>query len=827
MAAAVDHVYGDETKSSDWANERSDLPPAKRHCSEPARGFNAHSIETSLSPPPSIHHQVKCPWCAKEFEAPEDGVTSEYDVLKEHLALTHPQIANLPAHDISTKNINTDAVMDDDKATLHGSTLDTSNLATVTAPTTNTEATPETIDIAADAAPEAESTEALHSKLHGLRRKQAHAYVEKHLLASWNLHDAREFNKDYDDTTAELDETWLYVFDQSKTTAKKANVKVPTRLDPYLSSTTEKGQFLKLTPVEDLLASLKDFETMSTDELHASAANVAHALKTWQDEFMAIEELKSGIGCKPAKKPANPRALDPPEVFQDKREAMLYGYKYDPTIHDPKKHDPKKDSMFKRQDPFTQGGFRPTIAQLRKMQIEAGSNGPNPDGFKTMIKHGQEYVAKFQDPPLAPFEGRGVTSRKRKVPQGELAALRQMSGHDSTTPALESDIDGQPFKRLTRSIVNKAVEVPETKTAPPSPGPRGRGIRGGRGGRGRGGISKTSSRPAQAPLAKATASKELISTEAAPLLSNGVTTSPSVDSLASDSSVNAAGGSTNIAPAPKPALAPATPGAPPALASLPPNLIQPGEVVDELELNRRKLLAKSKNPRRTQAMLDHWKRFNKEGRTRNPKRTKAQIEADKQAGAERKSKEPQKAPVAKTRKRKTTTDTADGPVTKQPKITAASMTGTTSIQPALIQPAVALSTSIAAIAPTPAAMALPPTHFPPPSAPSRPRSPPSFLTPHPSAPAAVPPRHFQPVMQGFDRNTAPSPWTGPPQHFYPLHSSAPSYSYGPPQLPPPPINPPHRHDTGPTEIIQPGPTYPYDVARPHMHLQNGSQMHRP
>ncbi|OKL59713.1 hypothetical protein UA08_05430 [Talaromyces atroroseus] len=825
MAAAVE-------QSSDWANERSDLPVAKRHCSEPARahqGFNTHSIETSLSPPPSIHHQIKCPWCAKDFEAPAHGAASEYDVLKEHLAVMHPQIANLSAHDIPTKDTNAETTMDDDGDVFRqGSALDTSHIATVTAPATNADATPETNAIASDAALKADSTGALHNKLQDWRRQQAHEYIENRLLANWKLHDAREFNPDYDDTTAELDQTWCYVFDQSKTTARKASVDVPTRPNPYLSSTTEKGEFLKLTPVEDFLNSLKDFETMSTDELHASAANVAHALKTWQDEWSAIEDMNKAI--KPSKKTANPRALDPPEVFQDKREAMLYGYKYDPTIHDPKKRDPKKGSLFKCPDPFIQGGFRPTAAQLRKMQADVAPSNPNPDGFKTMMKHGQEYIPKFQDPPLTPFEGRGATSRKRKVPHSEIAALRQMSGHDSSTPALESDIDGQPFKRLTRSIVSKAVETPETKTAPPSPGLRGRG-RGARGGRGRGGTLKASSRTAQVPLAKAIASKAVnapLSAETAPLLSNGVTPSPQPDGLAPDrASVDATGGSASIAPVPKPALAPATPGAPPALAALPPNLVQPGEVVDALELNRRKLLAKSKNPRRTQAMLDHWKRFNKEGRTRNPKRTKAQIEADRLADAERKSKEPQKAPATKTRKRKaTSTDTADGSVSKQPRAATTSMAATVSLQPAPIQPATTTSTSIATIAPTPAAIGLPIAHFLPPSAPSRPRSPPSFLAPQNSAPAAVPPRPLQPVLPGFDRNPASS-WTGPP-HFFSYPNSAPSYPrYGETQFSPPPANPPHRHEAGPPEIMQPLPTYPYDATRPQMQLQKGAQTQRP
>jgi hypothetical protein len=50
---------------------------------------------------------------------------------------------------------------------------------------------------------------------------------------------------------------------------------------------------------------------------------------------------------------------------------------------------------------------------------------------------------------------------------------------------------------------------------------------------------------------------------------------------------------------------------------------------EAIEEARRVKIANSKNPKRTKAMLDHWDRFNREGRIRNPKRSKAQIEQDR------------------------------------------------------------------------------------------------------------------------------------------------------------------------------------------------------
>jgi hypothetical protein len=61
--------------------------------------------------------------------------------------------------------------------------------------------------------------------------------------------------------------------------------------------------------------------------------------------------------------------------------------------------------------------------------------------------------------------------------------------------------------------------------------------------------------------------------------------------------------------------------------------------VEDPEEARRQKILNSKNPKRTKAMLDHWERFNREGRIRNPKRSKAQIESDKAADETRKTKD--------------------------------------------------------------------------------------------------------------------------------------------------------------------------------------------
>ena len=526
-------------------------------------------------------------------------------------------------------------------------------------------------------------------------------------------------------------------------------------------------------------------------------------------------------------------------------------------IHEPKKREANNETTFKCQDPFAQGGFRPTAAQLRKMQTEVGKNNTNPDGFKTMTRNGQEYVPKFQDRPLIPFDSRGSTNRKRKLPQGEIAALRQPSVHDSTT-AFESDLDGQPFKRVTRSV-NK-TEKPQTQTAPPSPGTRPRGGRK-RKGQDRGGatqaiqptnITTYTSQPTNLATnvtfeqtitsnTVGTPTENTLSTANETVPPSRAITSPPVDGLTSVSGSEQA----DITPAPMPALAPAAPGAPPALAALPQTLAEPGEVLSEAELRRRDKIANSKNPRRTIAMLDHWGKFHKDGRTRKPKRTKEQMEADRLAEETRRANGQGKAP--RKRRRKTTTITVDGPATKQQRTTATATatatetatatsiattttTGSTtmSLQSLSIQPP-ATSTTIAPIVPPPPPARTMTQAYPIPlNEPPRPQSSRGFPSLHPLIPIAPPepqptmvsytPR---PVLPSVERNTAPPPprWTAPSQYYAYGNPPPPSHyhPYGQPQYPPPPpnqIHQPSRRDTGLPETMQPSTSYPFDVRRP-------------
>jgi hypothetical protein len=615
------------------------------------------------------------------------------------------------------------------------------------------------LDLEVDGAPK--------DKLHDPSRQKFHASTEERLHSYWNVHDAHHFTQDYDDEIANLEHTWDHAYRQSKI-GKKQDVHV--RPNPYLESKVAKGEFLQITPIEEYLESLKTPETMSYDELYAATANAAHALQTWQDEWQAIDALSKLATRHAMKKTADPRRPIQPTIFEDQKEAMLYGYKYD-----------AKEAMVGVQDPFIQGGFRPTPAQLRKMRAAPGVDPQNPDGWKTITKFGVEHAPRFQNPPMQSFEGK--QTRKRRVAQTEVATLPKLASetNDSATPAFESDLEGRPAKRLTRSRAGKPLagrETPQARTAPPSPGRRG-GRGRGRGGRGRGGIFRSSQASHNTParssarvaIARAAVDPAEIATAATAVRAVSSSTPPPPMAPTSMPSAVAP-----IAPAPViPTLAPAASAAMPAMASVP-SLVTPGESVDAAELARRQKIANSKNPRRTEAMLNHWARFNKEGRIRNPKRTKAQIEADKAAEADQGDREPSKEPGSRKRKAAgtittttttTTTTTSDGPAAKQARVDTTTP-GPASLHPAPIQPASGPGSSM---------HAHPPPHPPPPL----PAGPPQGYPRGPAYPPPVlpllPPAMGMPMPGYYPPRPPPPPFTHP-------YQEQPYYTYGGPPLPP-------------------------------------------
>ncbi|OXV11870.1 hypothetical protein Egran_00367 [Elaphomyces granulatus] len=722
------------------------------------------------------------------------------------------------------------------------------------------------------------------NKLRGFSEEQEHASVEKRLASLWNIHKVINFSTDYDDGIADLDYSWDCTFRQSKRLKKRHSADIPNRPNPYERDTVLKGDFLQITPVERFLEQLRNPETKSYDELYSTTSNVAHALKVWQDEYLAIDHLSKMASRQAMKKTVNPRKAENRQVFEDKKEATLYGYKHDP-----------RDSRVGIQDPFVQGGFKPTTTQLRKGKTNVSADNLNLDRWPPIFKFGMEYVPRFQDLPKIPGEVK--QTRKRKAAQMEAAnSANETNGVAESTPVVgtENDIE-PPAKRQTRFSGGKrpsAQETPQAGTVPSNPPVRHRATTGhGRGtsargsfgresaGRGisnhkasaaskgpsrgasdrtasnRGGLAPGGGAPGRKASGHGTPNRSTPvrrtqlrgnpgreSSNRKPLVRSGQKHKASITPQSSQpspvtpartsariparkSQVNSVSPSSSLQARPAAnknvAAAPSTPNENPAPTttisvsasdttaandSIPATSSPPAttpatspnangdDSVDSVELARREKIANSKNPKRTEAMLNHWEKFNREGRTRNPKRTRAQIEAARSVEAHKKATEPTKPSPKKRRNAEATTN--DEPPTKSIKTESPMLAP---IQPTLA-PASAIPVAAPALAPAPPPPLAPLTLTP--ALPQYPPIEPRGVVPHypPLAPNLSPMAPSFPTLAPNPPPLAPNPPTLAPNHpplgpTPPPLGPAPSLSHLALSAPHPMAYPPHGYPT--------------------------------
>lgn len=651
--------------------------PQSRQISEPL-----HAASTSTT-------QTKCPWCGEYFESLHE---ESHDVsLKEHIATVHPHLAR-KSHD--------DVADDDEEIEENGHIEDEPDDAHYDEQHENGHDDEEDDD-AVDYGDEPEDLDTVEEADHGEDDGYEDAYdgdeheypafeangdyaaeldtednsysrreflsAEKRLYNRWNIHDVHNFSQDYDETIAQLAQDWDFAYSEIKSLKKRNAVEFPERPDPYKKARVNRGKFLELTPIEGFLVDLRDPETRSPEELYAITANAAHALATWQDEYFAVDQLyKLSIGQyeKLAVDPRN--RVEDPDVAADKKEALLYQYKYDAAKH-------KKNQD---QDPWIQGGFRPTPTQVRKAlkttNFEPGVT-PNIDGWPSLHKFGVEYVPKYQDPP--PEDAPSKATRTRKAAEMEAAAAA-----DEARQAAAEEEEQFPAKRQTRStrIAHEAMEdqqlnSPKVSASRGTGRGRGQGRGQGRGrGRGRGGgISAPSGPPSETPTPTTSQTPSTTTTRArgrgrgigrgnarggtrgrgkgrAPStpIATPRQTSPAPLTPAPTSRPTSIAPASNLAPIePRPnELPPMMPlsHSPTEMTLEQPEELDPAEV-ERRERARAEKIANSKNPRRTEAMLNHWARFNRAGRIRNPKRSKDEIETARSEAAVRKSIQPPKA----------------------------------------------------------------------------------------------------------------------------------------------------------------------------------------
>ncbi|KAL1956716.1 hypothetical protein VTO42DRAFT_6866 [Malbranchea cinnamomea] len=500
--------FHDEANSGE-ADGR-DVSPVSEQLSQQPETSIPQALEDSAAATPQAeepHFPVKCVLCGEEFVAEGDNGQLPTEALRMHMSSAH-QNATASLIEQEPNDETPASVVDSEEITRLG-------------------------------------------PVEKLPDEQQEMTLEQRCLRLWNIHDVYQFTDDYDGEESGLPHLWCRMFDGFQ------------RPMAYEKKSVARGEFLPVTNPDMIVDMLKDPGSHNSDELYALTANVAHILKIWQDEYLAIEKLRQRATESASKKKPRARCFEKFAVFEDKKESILYGYKHDPS-----------ENRIGRQDPFLQGGFAPTASQLAKMQEEAKRKGTlNIDGWTPVIKGGEEYIPMIgPEPPVV----------KKKKPT------------NARTKEEDSNAEGE--KRVTRFGGSKHPSTRETSQAPSTPSSPVTG-------RGRAARSRAMSRTPQKASAQAPTS--VPSSAAAPTTrrrrSITTTTTP-----AGASPATSAGPSRTATPYPDPLLDP----------------------------KNQEKIRNSKNPKRTEAMILHWAKFNYEGRTRNPKRSKAQIEADKAAERE-------------------------------------------------------------------------------------------------------------------------------------------------------------------------------------------------
>ncbi|EDN08081.1 hypothetical protein I7I51_03971 [Histoplasma capsulatum] len=494
--------------------------------SDPPRPSSA-SIQ--FTPAVNSRSSLKCVWCGELFQSSDEPTTLPAEVLREHIAIAHPEVAKLSLveQDATDETPPTESVLD-----------------------------------------EAEQT----NRIEAFARQREAAIVERRLDLLWNINAVEKFTDDYDGEEEGLPSFWKTAFGDFE------------RPKPYEQETVAKGKFLPITKAEIYIDILKEPESHTTEELYAITANTALALRVWQDEYVAIDKLSKRATRRSLKKVANPRKLEEPLVFEDKKEAMLYGYKHDP-----------RESKIGYQDPFLQGGFKPTPAQLKRLKLNAAES-PNIDGWTPIKINGVEYIPGIR-PPSKP-------APKKKPVEVDTADTSGISN------GVDREVDGRP-KRITRfggfrhPLTRETSQV-QTEPSSPVSGPTSAKVK-----RSKSRATSTTPQPPSQPIS---------------LKPSTPTTRP-IPPVRSLTVKLATSGAPAITTRPVTPTATATvPSKPPVTGERAPTPLYEDPLLDPK--NQLKI-QQSKNPKRTEAMIIHWAKFNHEGRTRNPKRTKAQMEADK------------------------------------------------------------------------------------------------------------------------------------------------------------------------------------------------------
>lgn len=186
-----------------------------------------------------------------------------------------------------------------------------------------------------------------------------------------------------------------------------------------------KKRFASMTDPQKFIEALTKLPAVNRDSaiLYELALNTQRALAAWQDEYLLLE-LRTAPAANPPKKPVNGGRLPlDSQVFEDQKEADLYGYEYDP----------KKAPG--QQDPFRQ----------RK-------TGPGRNGGRELRQ--REGVSRRRDAGAEVTEGEGTGTE----------------GYGTRRRKAVQKYDGEPKPALARPQVMKRVlsqGTPDLDAPPP------------------------------------------------------------------------------------------------------------------------------------------------------------------------------------------------------------------------------------------------------------------------------------------------------------------------------------------------------------------------
>ncbi|EXJ92046.1 hypothetical protein A1O3_00596 [Capronia epimyces CBS 606.96] len=246
-----------------------------------------------------------------------------------------------------------------------------------------------------------------------------------------------------------------------------------TRPELYTSEELNEDGF---QPLNDPQAFLLNITTLGRKQLYAASANNQIAMQQAQDEYLDLERQIANLKGKNHAK--NPQALPEQDVFNERKEAALYNYKYDPNRpallhagipglrHADDLTEREKHEVRLFQEPFEQGGFVPKEREY-KAKLANARNPKNIDGWVPVVKDGKSLIPKLQ----THHDEYNITYVRRNVDENGEIIRPQTPTSEVSGEAPSKPVD----KRLTRTRFDgkkhpPTREVSEVPSSPSTPG---------------------------------------------------------------------------------------------------------------------------------------------------------------------------------------------------------------------------------------------------------------------------------------------------------------------------------------------------------------------